>query len=128
MSLVGRYGLLALWLAFGPITAYAAQYPGLAPYPGTVPYPWLAAIGTWAFLGLESVAFYLLLRSGRRLGLAMWALVLLGVALLSVFDMPGFLYALAAYQLALAARLAVARVARRATAHSDDSDRGPTAA
>jgi hypothetical protein len=104
------YGLLFSWLAFGPITANAARNPGYVLHPETVPYPWSAAVMTWGILGLETAVVYLILRSPRRLpiALSLVALLFTGSVLTTVTDMAGYYYVPTLYHLVLLLTLGTA--------------------
>lgn len=112
-AFLGRFGLLLLWLAFGPITAGAVRSPGLGRVGEITPYPWDAALITWGILGLEAAVFYLILRSGRRLprafGLAALLWVVGSVNITSIdFVMPGPPGVLVLYQFGLTVSLGIA--------------------
>ena len=114
MDLLKKYWLVLLWLAFGPITADAARNPGFVLDPDAVPYPWLAALFTWARLGVECAVFFLILRSGRRLP---WAVALAAILfflsiMLWVTDMPGYHYVPAQFHFVLLLLLGLVWVAK----------------
>src|SRR5512147_646403 len=129
-SLLTRYWLFLLWLGFAPITAAAARHPGFVRHPEAVPYPWRAAIVTWGILGLESAAFYLILRLGRGIVIAFGISVLLLIAsvLTTATDMPGYSYVPAQYQLGLAAILGIKWTARAVVHRANHSQHNGTAA
>jgi len=89
-----KYGLVLLWLCFGPVIANAAHHPGLVANPQSVPYPWQSAMALWLVLGIESAVFFLILRRGRRFPLAFGLAVLLlaGSSMMTWTDMPGLYY------------------------------------
>ena len=109
-----RYWLVLVWLFFGPITADAARNPGFVPNPETVPYPWEAALFTWARLGVECAVFFAILRSGRRLPLAvaLAAILFLLSMMFWVTDMPGYHYVPGQFHFALVILLGLAWVAK----------------
>ena len=110
VALLSRYGLLLLWLAFGPITANAARDPGFVLNGETVPYPWTTAVATWGILGLETAVVYMILRRRRGFPIAftLVALLFAGSVLTTVTDMPGYVYVPSRYHLALLLTLGAA--------------------
>lgn len=128
-SFLTRYWLLLLWLGFAPITAEAARHPGFVPHPETVPYPWRAALETWGILGIESAAFYLILRLRRGIPIAFGIALLLLIAsvLTMVTDMPGYSYVPAQYHLGLVAILGITWAARAVIHRANHSRHDGTA-
>ena len=119
-AFLARYGLLLLWLMFGPILANAARSPGFVTDPDSVPYPLGAALVTWGILGIESliIQFILRLTGGLQIAFSLCALLLVGGVVTTVTDMPGYYYVPTLYQLALTAMLGVAWVVRSVTRRS----------
>jgi hypothetical protein len=102
-AFLGRYGLLVLWLAFGPIVASAARHSGFAPPSESVPYPLGAALVTWAILGGQSgIVWFASRRShGLRVAFGVSALLLVACVGTIATDMPGYAYVPVWYQVIL---------------------------